>query len=209
MSDSRKERERIAREGEVLAAAEKLFSTKGYENTTMDEIAKESEFTKKTVYQYFICKENLYYAVTLNGVKIMLSYIEEEVDAGKNGFEKLAGARRGLYRYVSQYPENYRLMNYAQYIRSDPSALPYFIELNKHNHRLFEVLSQSLNCGMKDGSIRPEMSSPLTIYAIFFLTTGFMNRFSEAGEHYGRMLQIDPQQIADIAFEMLDRILLP
>ena len=51
MALQRRERERLAREAEILSAAERLFITKGYENTTMDVIAKEAEFTKRTLYQ--------------------------------------------------------------------------------------------------------------------------------------------------------------
>ena len=49
MSLSRRERERLVRESEIIAAAEKLFIVKGFDNTTMDEIAKAAEFTKRTV----------------------------------------------------------------------------------------------------------------------------------------------------------------
>ena len=53
---SRKERERLARESEIIAAAEKLFIAKGFESTTMDEIAEAAEFTRRTV-SYFLAAE--------------------------------------------------------------------------------------------------------------------------------------------------------
>jgi AcrR family transcriptional regulator len=207
MTSSRKERERLTRESGILFAAEKLFTSKGFENTTMEEIAKESEFTKRTVYQYFTSKENLFYAVILAGVRKMFSYIEEEVEAGENGFEKLTGARRALYRYMTEYPDTYRLMNYTQYIKSDPADVPNFQELSQYNSRLFALFSQLAEAGIKDGSIRKDLTMPLEIYALFFLTTGFINRFSEAGGAYARLLRVEPQSLADVAFGMLDKLL--
>lgn len=207
MSLSRKERERLARESEILSAAKKLFTDKGFESTTMEEIAKASEFTKRTVYQYFSSKENLFFAVILSGVKQMFSYIEEEVKAGGNGFEKLTGVRRAFCRYMKESPDIYKLMHYTQYIKSDPAGVPYYQELGKYNSRLFTLFSQLMEEGMKDGSIRSDLKMPLSIYAMYFITTGFMNRVSEAGGTYARMHQIDTEELIDTAFEMLDQLL--
>jgi TetR/AcrR family transcriptional regulator len=75
MTQSRRDRERAAREADIIAAAEKLFYTKGFENTSMDEIAKYAEFTKKTIYQYFKSKEDLFYAVASKNVNVLLGRI--------------------------------------------------------------------------------------------------------------------------------------
>jgi AcrR family transcriptional regulator len=66
---SRKERERKVRENEIIQAAEKILKTKGYNDTSMDEIAKEAQFTKRTLYQYFQNKEDLYLRLFLTSTK--------------------------------------------------------------------------------------------------------------------------------------------
>lgn len=207
MPISRKERERLTRESEVLSAAGRLFITKGFESTTMEEIAKASEFTKRTIYQYFLCKENLFFAVILSGVQKMFSHIEEEADVGKNGFEKLTGMRRALCRYIKEFPDMYRLMRYTEYIKTDPASLPKYQELAQYNNRLFTLFNQRVEEGIGDGSIRAELGTPLGIFALYFLTTGFLNRISEAGEAYIRIHHIDIDALTTLAFEMLDRLL--
>ena len=42
--------------GSILAAAERLFAEKGTEKTTMDDIAREAEYSKATLYVYFQSK---------------------------------------------------------------------------------------------------------------------------------------------------------
>ncbi len=64
---SRREREKQQRESEIVSAAERVFYLKGYNDASMDEIAREAEFAKGTIYQYFTGKEDLYFAVTLKG----------------------------------------------------------------------------------------------------------------------------------------------
>ena len=70
---SRREREKQKRQNDIINAAEKVFFAKGYDNVTMDEIAKEAEVNKALLYYYFKNKEALFFAVNLYGVKMLKS----------------------------------------------------------------------------------------------------------------------------------------
>jgi len=59
---TRKERERLARRAEIIAAAANVFGEKGFGGATLDEIAERAEFGKGTLYNYFASKEELYEA---------------------------------------------------------------------------------------------------------------------------------------------------
>jgi len=61
----RKKREKDQRIQGILSAAKKVFFSKGYLKTTMDEIAFEAEVSKPTIYQYFRTKDELYSALML------------------------------------------------------------------------------------------------------------------------------------------------
>jgi AcrR family transcriptional regulator len=57
---SRKERERLRHKKEILDTALRLFSEKGFHNVAMQEIAKASEFSVGTLYNFFESKEALF-----------------------------------------------------------------------------------------------------------------------------------------------------
>jgi AcrR family transcriptional regulator len=57
---SRKEREKELRKEAILDAAMRVFKRKGYQATSMGEIAKEAEFSKGTLYLYFNSKYALF-----------------------------------------------------------------------------------------------------------------------------------------------------
>lgn len=57
---SRREREKLARRREILEAARKVFGARGYEGATLDEVAREAEFAKGTLYSYFDSKADLF-----------------------------------------------------------------------------------------------------------------------------------------------------
>lgn len=56
---SRRERRIAARKHDILHAAAKVFSEKGYHRATMKEIAQEADIAAGTIYNYFGGKENL------------------------------------------------------------------------------------------------------------------------------------------------------
>ncbi|PKN20495.1 MAG: hypothetical protein CVU71_01510 [Deltaproteobacteria bacterium HGW-Deltaproteobacteria-6] len=66
----RKNREKDQRIQTILEAAKKLFFSKGYQKTTMDDIALEAQISKPTVYQHFATKDELY-------SHLMLPFLEE------------------------------------------------------------------------------------------------------------------------------------
>jgi AcrR family transcriptional regulator len=75
----RKNRERLNRKIDILNAAERIFYKKGFENSTMDDIAKEAEFTKKTIYSYFKSKEELYFEIMLSGFNVLNALFDETI----------------------------------------------------------------------------------------------------------------------------------
>lgn len=74
---TRKERERIFRRNEIIAAAIPLFAEKGFHSTTLEEIAVNSEFGKGTIYNYFTNKEEIYSSILENVVTENLKLLKD------------------------------------------------------------------------------------------------------------------------------------
>ncbi len=60
MTLTRKEREKVRHRDDILKAALKLFSEKGFHNVSVQDIAVESEFAVGTLYNFFQSKEQLF-----------------------------------------------------------------------------------------------------------------------------------------------------
>ena len=72
----RKQREKELRRQQILNAAKKIFSQKGFSNATMEEIAGEAELSPGTLYLYFKNKEELYASLSL----MILEFLSDNVD---------------------------------------------------------------------------------------------------------------------------------
>jgi len=80
----RKEREKERRRQQIIVAAKRVFSEKGFNKATMEDIAKEAELSPGTLYLYFKNKEELYASLSLRILQYLHLRVEhvnkEEVD---------------------------------------------------------------------------------------------------------------------------------
>ncbi len=72
----RKKREQGLRRKQILEAAKIVFSSKGYNTATMEEIAEVAELSPGTLYIYFKNKEELHTFLSID----ILKYIAEEIE---------------------------------------------------------------------------------------------------------------------------------
>ena len=70
-------------------AALKVFSSKGYHNATMAEIAMEAGFGKGTLYWYWNSKEELYFSLVEESHSEFVELIKQAGDIGGNALEQL------------------------------------------------------------------------------------------------------------------------
>lgn len=73
-------RRKQERPSEILAAALKMFSTKGFAASKLDEVAKEAGVSKGTLYRYFESKEALFKAVVCEFVLPQIAKAEEQAE---------------------------------------------------------------------------------------------------------------------------------
>jgi AcrR family transcriptional regulator len=88
----RKEREKERRRQQIMVAAKRVFSEKGFNKATMEDIAQEAELSPGTLYLYFKNKEELYASLSLRILQYLLLRVEhviEEKDADTEGKIKL------------------------------------------------------------------------------------------------------------------------
>jgi len=93
--DLRTERERNRKEGNkksILKVAERIFTQKGYSLTTMDEIAKEAQFSKATLYQYFRNKREMFFEIIYKSFEEVLQKIIKVQQMNVSAEEKLKKA---------------------------------------------------------------------------------------------------------------------
>ena len=94
----RKEREKERRRQQIIVAAKRVFSEKGFNKATMEDIAKEAELSPGTLYLYFKNKEELYASLSLRILQflhIRVSHVNKEASLGP--LQKLEALMEAMY----------------------------------------------------------------------------------------------------------------
>ncbi|MEE4606432.1 MAG: TetR/AcrR family transcriptional regulator [Desulfobacteraceae bacterium] len=94
----RKQRERERRRQQIIVAAKRVFSEKGYSKATMEDIAREAELSPGTLYLYFKNKDELYASLSLRILQylnIRLEDVKREKDVEPR--KKIAAIKEALF----------------------------------------------------------------------------------------------------------------
>ena len=200
---SRREKEKQIREEYIINAAEKIFTVMGYNGASMEEIAKEAQFTRKTVYQYFEDKEDLYFAVISRGFQQLLYYFKEDIKNGITGFEKLQCLTSAYYRFYQDFPSTLNLMNYVGYIKSKKEDTPKHEDFNKIIGLLPQEVANVIDEGKVDGSIRTDLDTMSLTYSAEFIITGFFHILSVSGKTFTNHFSLNQEDFINFNMNLL------
>ncbi|HYE11552.1 MAG TPA: TetR/AcrR family transcriptional regulator [Patescibacteria group bacterium] len=181
---SRREREKMQRKSEIIEVAEKLFIKYGYEGTSMDDISKEAQFTKPTLYQYFLNKEDLFFAVVLKFAKQYISNTKESIEGKRNALEKIYHSNLQFFKFFKENPEIFQMFDYTPPSKSAKEASPNYLELLKLQDESFKMYTEIIEEGKKDGSMSPDLDAKKAAHAGVLTTISFMNTISKSNDSY-------------------------
>jgi len=109
---SRKVIERETRKKLILKAARQLFTDKGIENTSMDDIAFAAEYTRRTLYAYFKSRDEISLSILIEDLLIRWDEQKKTLTEADTGLEKIKKWAESLYSFTLRYPHSIRLQLY-------------------------------------------------------------------------------------------------
>jgi len=165
----RKEREKQQRRNDIIDAAEKQFFRKGFDGVSMDDIARELELSKPTIYLYFRDKESLYFAVALRGIRLLHTMYREAVEKSENSYEKLGAMAYAYFEFSNKYPDYSRVYNYSLSARFDMVNSEEMTEMLELLNENTVAMYDAIKTGMKDGIVRSDLD-PLEV-AVYIIAS--------------------------------------
>lgn len=170
----RRQREKEQRRTEILDAAERLFFTKSYEEVSMDEIARDVELNKATLYLYFENKEALYAAIVLRGIAILKEKFSECLAKDAPGIVKVALMGQTYHRFAGEYPEYLRMIHFygsERFSKENPCTA----EIGTGYGACRMVLRDAIREGIKDGTIRSDIDPFLSSMYVMIAFMGILS----------------------------------
>jgi AcrR family transcriptional regulator len=97
------------RREQLIAVGRSLFAEKGFEGTSVEEIAAKAEVSKPVVYEHFGGKEGLYAVVVDREVRTMLDGIRGSLTSGRQR-ELIEQAALALLDYIDAHTDGFRIL---------------------------------------------------------------------------------------------------
>ena len=211
---SRKQKEIEQRKTYIIKVAEKLFLSQGYDNTTMDQIAEEAEFSKGTVYKYFLSKDEIYLILGIKAYDMMIEKTAQFIQKEEPGIPQLIAVGKAYYQFYKETP------NYAMIFHHIGDKLPELTSKPKKelspNEKLYLNRSNSyrdlfvgvINNAIKNEKLRNDKDPFLIGITLATLTSGLIKELSRR-ENVLEGLKMNSDDIIDFVFEILGEGLKP
>ncbi|MEK4532977.1 TetR/AcrR family transcriptional regulator [Solibacillus sp. FSL K6-1554] len=183
------------KKSDILRVAIDLLAVKGYERTTMEDVAQELLMTKGSLYYYFANKEELYFECNMMIIDESIKLIEEIYNSQLTTTQKLEEL---IYQYIIfQINEKpiFSLANNLQHIFSEQN----FLLITEGRDKFNQILDRIIKEGIKNKEFHTE-----DVKLTRFLMMGALNSIQAWYKPNGDKT---PEEIAKVYADQLLRIL--
>jgi AcrR family transcriptional regulator len=200
----RRGREKEKRRQEIIDAAERTFFSRGLDNATMEDVARDAELSKGTLYLYFKSKEDLYLAIILRGITILRSMFDAAVQAQDTGLEKINAVGRA---YIEFYKHHRNYFNAMLYFESScfeaHDEFGYASECADQSSHAMTACAEAVQAGIEDGTIRTDLNAMKVALTLYGLLTGLLQIISLKGRTIRERHGVDPEELIDSFFGLI------
>lgn len=148
----------------IIDTAQALFSEKGVDGTTMDEIAKSAQYSKRTVYSYFSSKQALQNAMVQDGIEELGAQLRESVNAETVFLEKYRAFCRTMLHYYQEHTQlALTILDYQNGLEKSPDDPDAAVSaILKAQSEIYRLLEQILTEGQRQRATRQGLDIPKT-----------------------------------------------
>lgn len=205
MARRKKEPQSVHRKN-ISIVAEKLFMEKGINNTSMNDIARESGYSKATLYVYFKNKEELVGFLVLESMQKLYEYISNVIvveDDYEKSYYRICDA---MIEYKKAYPLYFNMVLDTINIDFDSgNYLPEEMETFKVGEKINALLSEYIQKGISLGILRSDIEIVPTIMSMWGMLSGNIILAFNKKDYLGSLLGKTPEEYLKYGFNLLYR----
>ena len=211
-SSSRRQQERALKRNDIVDAAERVFFSRGFDHASMDEVAKEAEFSKRTVYIYFNSKRQIYLEIMIRGYRLLLGMIENSFSNSRpaNAADELWNIFFTCMAFSRDHPEYFTaIMEYETGNTADPPGT--HDESEEECYRLGELvfgyLDRALRRGVKEGTFRSDLDVNQAALTLWACTVGVYATARNKGGYLKHYHGVEPDEFISDSFRLVMRLI--
>ena len=193
----------------IMTAAERLFSEKGYAQTTIDDISKASEYSRRTIYTYYDSKEDILYHIIEKGLQSLKTDIESAVNENAgfaDAYRAVCGAMR---RYRREYPHSLDSLKRSGAGEIGQAAASDTVKnILRLGTEINETLEALIIRGQRSGEVRKDLAPMLTVYVLSASLDSLLDLNETKGKFICAQSGVTEEEFLDYGFrQIIDSVL--
>jgi AcrR family transcriptional regulator len=169
----RRHEEKERRRAEILDATEAVAASEGWDDMTMDQVARRARLSRALLYVYFTDKTDLMFGVGERAMAILMRRCSEGAARQQCGIDQLDAIGRAYVAFSQEYPVYFGVLARCE-LRAPENPNPDSNEgeCARKGDTLQTVMTSALELGMRDGSIRADAGQPTATAVVLW---GFLH----------------------------------
>lgn len=205
---SKKNLDKKRKKNAIIDAAELLFFTKGFDRSTMDDLAKEAQFSKRTLYVYFNSKEQIYFEIMIRGYRRLIAMLNKGEYPEAKADAKLRQMTQIFYQFSKEFPDYFTaIFSYENGEMDFQNDIP--DESRETCYALGEVIFNKLTTLIKEGQetgvFRSELNVVETAIILWSSMIGIFNTSKTKANYIQNYHSVSPDALVSSAFELMIR----
>lgn len=197
----RKEREKERRRQQIMVAARRVFSDKGFSRATMEDIANEAELSAGTIYLYFKNKDELCASLTLRilqylQMRVEHVYNEKQLDI-REKINSLKIALYDVYEFDPLILRNMFHLHSSETFKNLSSEL--LDEINRLSRKAIRTIGTIFKDSLKDGVFADRDATEIA-YVVWAVFSG-LALWEESRKTFA--YDVDLKETLNLAFDII------
>lgn len=153
---------------QIIIAAEQIFSEKGFSQTTIEDISKASEYSRRTIYAYYENKEDILHHIIAKGLLSLKQDIESVLQANRDFLEQYFAVCIAMKKYQTECPHSLENVTGAKTSKLDLEHLsPAVTQILTLGTEVNTLLASLIQNGKEQGAVRQEIVPMWVVYILW------------------------------------------
>jgi AcrR family transcriptional regulator len=191
---------------EIINGMERALLSKYYDKLTIDDVAKEAEYSKKTIYSYFKSKDEIYLELLIRKFDLLYEALKSSINNSElRGIEKLKVLGKAYYNFSIEFPEYMQaIINFdTKHEVENLESKEKIEQFNKDTGKSFLMIAEAIQEGIDDNTISPEIDVVSTSIILWSNINGFIMLAYKKGEYISNTYGKSIEELFDLNITML------
>lgn len=151
----------------ILEASEKLFTEKGFAETTISDISSSSGYSRRTIYAYYLSKEDILHHIIGKGLTSLRDDIRNALDDSDDFLTRYGHICRALKKYYEDCPLSADSIINADTGKTSAGELAPAIEnIFNLGEEINKLIAQFIEEGKTAGTVQSSTKTMPTVYVL-------------------------------------------